>query len=449
MYTVSKGTTPTSESIKKALDYAKERNEGLVKLDEYYNGIHEIVKRSKSIGLKNNKVVVNHARYITDICVGYLLGNPVDYRSESSDLKGIKDRYKQQNIAALDYKIAKDLSKFGIAYEYSFINEQTEIATKRVKPTNCIVVYDDTMQHNKLFAIMFDDVKGTKYINVTTVTDKEVQNWTQDLNPKGPAKPHVFKTVPVVEYVNNQEEMGDYEQVLTLINAYNTIQSDRVNDKEQLVEAILIFYGFGLEDDQKDDIKEHRMMSVPLPPEGTMPKAEYLTKQLNEADIETLKASIENDIHKISMTPNMSDENFVGNASGVAIKYKLMPFSILINSKEREFEKGLKERFQLYKTAMPKTRGEIKSESAEAYEVEVVFTHSLPQNDFETSQMIANLKDSVSQETLLTQLSFIDDAAAEAKKAAEERQKRIEQMVGQFGTDQPTDNSNDDDKSDE
>ena len=34
--------------------------------------------------------------------------------------------------------------------------------------------------------------------------------------------------------------------------------------------------------------------------------------------------SIVTDIHKISGVPDMSDESFAGNASGVAMKYKLL-----------------------------------------------------------------------------------------------------------------------------
>jgi len=43
---------------------------------------------------------------------------------------------------------------------------------------------------------------------------------------------------------------------------------------------------------------------------------------------------------KISMVPNMSDENFVGNYSGVALRYKLLTFEQAIKNKERFFEKA-------------------------------------------------------------------------------------------------------------
>ena len=69
---------------------------------------------------------------------------------------------------------------------------------------------------------------------------------------------------------------------------------------------------------------------------------------LQENDVDVLRKNLESDIHKISMVPNMSDENFVGNASGVAIKYKLLAFEQMTKNKERYMEKGLKERFKLF-----------------------------------------------------------------------------------------------------
>lgn len=50
---------------------------------------------------------------------------------------------------------------------------------------------------------------------------------------------HYFGAVPVTEFWNNEEQQGDFEQQISLIDAYNVLMSDRVNDKEQLVDAIL------------------------------------------------------------------------------------------------------------------------------------------------------------------------------------------------------------------
>ena len=146
-------------------------------------------------------------------------------------------------------------------------------------------------------------------------------------------------------------------------------------------------------------------------------KIEYLIKTLNETDTDVLRKNLENDIHKISMTPNLADENFANNSSGVAISYKLLSFDQNIKNKERYFEKGLMERFHLYniflnaKSSMPVVPTE---------EVDAVFKRNLPRNDYETSQMINNLVGTVDKELLVSQLSFVRDSKETVELAKKE-----------------------------
>ena len=51
-------------------------------LERYYEGDHPICGRKKRSVLANNKLVCNHAKYISDTCVGYFAGNPVKYSGE-------------------------------------------------------------------------------------------------------------------------------------------------------------------------------------------------------------------------------------------------------------------------------------------------------------------------------------------------------------------------------
>ena len=133
----------------------------------------------------------------------------------------------------------------------------------------------------------------------------------------------------------------------------------------------------------------------------------YVTKEMNEEQIDILIKALENNIHKISMTPNLNDENFVGNSSGVAIKFKLVAFDQNIAKKERFFEQGLRKRFELYNNYLKKKSGIAK---IEPHNLNITFKRNLPQNDLETSQMILNLQGlGIPQTELNAQLSFVDD----------------------------------------
>lgn len=422
MYTLPKDTKITYQILNDVIEYNERFKERYNKLELYYLGKHDIMSRTKEDRLKNNKVMVNHAKYITDTNIGYLLGNPVDYQvSEGYNIEALLDTYKKQTINDLDSEIAKDVSIFGLQYEYIYANEEAEPRSCEVDNKNTIIVYDDTVEHNKLFGLIYREIKkGDKFDHYEIIyVDKNVKrtykSYSKSLKQVGKEEPHAFGDVPVICYKNNPELLGDFEPVISLIDAYNLLQSDRVNDKEQLVDAILCMYGMDFDVDQAEMLKESRMLAN-LPVDG---RVEYLVKTLQEGDVDILRQNLEADIHKISMVPNMSDENFVGNSSGVAIRYKLLAFEQNIKNKERYMEKGLMERFKLYNKFLA-TKSKMQEIPIE--EVDATFKRNLPSNDLEISQMINNLGDYVDAETLISQLSFIKDASeiVELKKAEDE-----------------------------
>ena len=89
-----------------------------------------------------------------------------------------------------------------------------------------------------------------------------------------------------------------------------------------------------------------------------------------------LKDSLKSDIHRFSMIPDLSDQTFGTNLSGVAIKYKLMGFEQHVRNKERYFTKALKQRFELYVNFLS-LKGAM--EYVPIHRIDVVFTRNLPE----------------------------------------------------------------------
>ena len=141
MYQVNKDTPLDASLIKKAIDYNEKRRTRFNTLDDYYMGEHVITTREKQETLMNNKLVTNHAKYITDMMVGYLLGNPVDYQvNDGVDIQPILDAYKRQTMENTDVEIAKECSIFGIKYEYVYADEDANPCSVGLDVRNTIII---------------------------------------------------------------------------------------------------------------------------------------------------------------------------------------------------------------------------------------------------------------------------------------------------------------------
>ena len=352
--------------------------------------------------------------------VGYFVGQPISYTSKEEgglldDLQAIFDYSDEQEE---NLELAKICSIKGKAYELLYRDEDARIRFNEFGPDQMFVIYDMTISPSIKFAIRYYDVgEGNDKITYAEVYDKEVcmlyKGKDSDLSLEQ-ITPHTFKDVPVVEYVNNKEEQGDFEQVITLIDAYNKAQSNTLNDMDQFTDAYLILVNMaGTDSERIDDLKRNRVML--LDDDGD---AKWLIKEINDAWVENYKDRVRRDIHKFSYTPDMQDESFGNNLSGVSIRYKILAMEQIRSNKERKFKKGLQRRIELICNSLS-----LEKDIDLFTSINIKFANTLPQNIYELSQTIKNLSPYLSSETLLNQLPFVENAKEELeKKKAEEEE---------------------------
>ncbi len=414
-------------------------------LYNYYLGEQSILNRHKDENLSNNRLVINHAAYIASFTAGYLLGTPVSYSlldEDNEKIQPILDALKTADAPTQDADLALDGAIFGRSYELVYVAENdTKIKLARLSPLNAFVVYDDTVEQKPVFGIHYYpiyDVSGlqTGYKGIiateTYIQDITLSVGAGDVTTTGNPIQHFFGKVPIDEIYNNGQRLGDFENVMSLIDAYNLLQSDRLNDKEQFVNALLVIKGqvLGNTDKEKrealDGLKENKVMELAADGE-----AAFLTRQFDESSVEVYKNSIVNDIHKISCVPDMSDQNFAGNVSGVAMKYKLLALEQLAKVKQRFFTEGLRYRLECISNFLRfKT-----TTSIDVGEIDISFRRSLPANEIEQAQMVSMLNGIVPQEYLLSQIDFVSDPKKamelieEEKQAAEERAMQTQQAL--------------------
>lgn len=413
----------------------------LDKLNEYYDGKHKILDRTfKNKSIPNNKIVCNHAEYISDIATGYVFGVPITYSGEGAE--ALNMNFTEIDEDSHNNELALDLSIFGRAYELLYMSkdEKPIIKLAALSPLNTFLVVDSTVEEKVMFAVHYypnftlDDTIENYTVEVYTEVEKliyEIPTLESEVSlvKEVDLDEHYFNGIPIIEYKNNKKSKGDFEGVIPLIDAYNKLQSDRVNDKEQLVDAFLVLVGQDLGDTEKEVTETVRYLlenKIIQLDDGA--DAKWLVKSLSEDQVEILKKSLKNDIHEFSKVPCLTDENFVGNSSGVAMKYKLLGFEQLGRIKERYFKKGLRERLKLIENIEGTRANNIKSS-----DIDISMKRSLPVDDELLAKIANETEGFLSWETRVKNYDPEIDIEEERKRLEEEKKRNIEEQQKMFG----------------
>lgn len=400
-----------------------------LKLKRYYLGLHDILRKEGRTNTDvNNKLVSNYCAYITNMSTGFFLGQPVSYKTTTeheSELKTLLEIFRYNDEAAHNVELAEEASITGEAFEFLYVDGESNIRFASVPSEEVIIICDATLEENILYGVRHYRVK-----NLDGVTNEEfvdiydaqtVRHYSYNSSLKFLSEePHYFDDVPIIEFPNNRQRRGDFEDVMTLVDAYNMAQSLTLDDLQDFTDAFLVLKGMGgTDDDDAKDLRRRKIISL----DGDGAGAEWLIKNINDTYVENVKTRLERDIHKFSHMPDLSDENFASNASGVAIKYKLVGLEQIRSRKEREFKKAIQRRIELISGMM-----KLKSLPAIDFRnVEMAFTANIPANVQELAQIATTLEGMVSQKTLLGLLPFVPDPLEEIDELKRDRNEVLEE----------------------
>lgn len=416
---------PSMEVINFCMDEHKKEIPRLDMLFDYYEGKpHKIGQTKIRTPHDMDEIFVNNAKYVTDMMVGFTVGAPVSYApAKDKDITPVTDALEKMKIKKHDKELEKGLSTMGMGLELHYLaikpgtegNDVPETVPKIawIDPRGMFLVVDDTIDRTKLFAVRMvkkRDLKRKTFWEITVYTQKWVITYlskTKRLDPtslinKSPnpkVKPHYYKDVPVVEFRNNEEKQGDYEQQLSQIDGYNILQTDRIKDKKNFVKAIMIMFGFGLPDEKPDEINGTIALEAPAKSDGG--DFQYATNTFDETQVQTLADSLLDDFHKTTYVPNLNDENFAGTQSGEAMKYKLFGLLLVLSIKIGYLEDGIMQRLELLQNIL-----NVKGHNVDVEGTTIKFKPNLPIN---RSDIINQIKESQEFIPLLISLGWLDD----------------------------------------
>lgn len=384
-------------------DYETKYVPHLDDLWEYYKGKNVKILSRKKPDMNNpdNKIVVSYARKIVNTFTGY--GYRPKYISYKPNIKKTTEQIEQDEIKAnkiiedpIEKKYVNELQNvynannetiktnragrntaiFGLSYELLYIDSEVQPINEElpiraipkfftVDPREMILLYDYSPEPKIKMGIRYYKITNNEYkvevyykdhtefyIRYREETNGTLNEWKLKPDTISKAK-NYYDGVPIVAYYLGDEKQSLFENVLELIDAYDVLFSDSMNEFDRFAFAYMIMKKFGLTDvnNKKDPVKanaaiqdlKRRRVFEHLSADAEI---KFLTKDIPTDFIKYMGEIIREQIHIQSHVPDFTGDKMAG-ASGIAIQRLMFDFENLVASAEADFDVGLMERIRL------------------------------------------------------------------------------------------------------
>lgn len=304
-------------------------NKPIIKyLWDYKNGDQPVLYRVKTVRDDIvNVVVENHAWEIVRFKNAQTYGEPVQYISTSKDEKVSEAVDMLNRLAKAAGKRRKDVdsgewtSAVGTGFKAIQRTNDPDIPFRIVAPTpmNTFVIYSqETDEALAAVQELKDAEKKSYYLVFTPTHEFRIQNSQLiplEMNPDGVAvysRLHAFGGIPIIEYPNNQSRISDIELVISMLDAVNTMQSNRMDGIEQFVQSWIKFVNCDIDEDTFTKMKMMGALVVKSN-NGSENKADVdvMSQELNQSQAQVAKEDLFDNILSIEAIPNRE-----GNTGG-------------------------------------------------------------------------------------------------------------------------------------
>ena len=408
-------------TVKDIEDYIEEHEDTMVprldKLWEYYEGknTHILSRPKGDPNNPDNRTPVPYGRKIVTTFTGYAYRpRYTTYKVDDEALQPYMDQLQATFDASREHlrthRAGRNTGIFGVAYEIVYVSDMARGADPRfvaADPHEIILLYDYQAEPQKKIGIRYYEVTAKLHkievyyperlelydrIRNEDVSIGSAEKWK--VVPTG-ALPNYFDAVPMVPYYFGDDRLGVIEPVLPLIDDYDIIMSDSINEFERFAHAYMLLVKMGIVSPEKkkepgalsralQQLKRLRVFEN-LPDKDAV---SFLTKDIPKEFIDWMTERLREQIHVQSHVPDFSSEKFGGQLSGAAIERLLFDFENVVSSAEADFEEGLYERLRLINTIYRKAGRLVIPES------DVIITHkrNMPLNLQEFADTAVKMK---------------------------------------------------------
>ena len=293
----------------------------------YYRGKQPILQRRKRIRPEIcSKIVENRANEIVSFKVGYLCGEPIQYVGRNGDesvskaIAELNEMMFSENKATQDKEVVEWQMICGTAYRLVLPDTRGEeddapFEMFTLDPRDTFVVYSSEVGNKPMFAVKYrTDSKNDRICSVYSangywriVNDKIVES-----------RPHALGMIPIFEYPANNARLGSFEIVLPMLDAINTVASNRMDGVEQFIQSFIKFVNCDIDEEQFTALKEMGAIKVKSV-DGSTADVSIVTQELNQMQTQTLVDYLYQTVLTICGMPSMSNGSTSDSSNNGAV----------------------------------------------------------------------------------------------------------------------------------
>ena len=296
----------------------------------YYKGRQPILNRQKEVRPEiKNIVVENRANEIVSFKVGYLMGEPIQYVSRSDD-KTVADKITTLNgyclsedKAAKDKELADWFHICGTSYRmvlpdsiFEKESDESPFEIYTLDPRFAFVVYVNSIGEPPVMGVKY--IKRSDGVVVYSIYTKdryfEIENQSMIVREEAQSL-----GIPIIEYPANNARLGAFEIVLPLLDAINTVDSNRLDGIEQFVQALMLFHNVNLDTDDYDKLRKDGAIKFRDIDPQFKAEIKYITSELNQTQTQTLIDHLYNTVLTICGMPNRNGGSSTSDTGSAVI----------------------------------------------------------------------------------------------------------------------------------
>lgn len=324
-------------------------------LYEYLKGDQPIRRRVKRVREEIcNKLVVNRANEIVTFKTANFIGEPLQYVSRGSKenvpekIERLNDFMISESKPSKDMRLAYWIFNVGVGYRLTLRDKAEAFMADELYDEAPFEIY--TLDPRNTFVVRLNDVsqRVVMAVNYVFLTDSEVsytvytENETFTISgtqiTAGKIKrtvTHNFGMIPIVEYPANACRMGAFEIVIDLLDAINTVESNRIDGVEQFIQALMVFENADITREQFLELKDLGAIKVPSV-DGRSSKVYYLNEQLDQSQTQTLVDAMYQEVLTICGMPSQGNANSSDSSNNGAVIMKNGWWNAEARAKETE-----------------------------------------------------------------------------------------------------------------